>query len=315
MNIRSPARPLRSEEDFLSRLFPMLGRDRSLVVPPGDDCAVFRGGSGTLLVAGVDQVILGKHYLAGEKPARAGRKLLARNLSDIAAMGATPRWALLASATGPELGGDWLMDFHQGLLAHAGEHQVMLIGGDLASLETGAVHSLTIIGEVEEGRIMTRASARPGDLLYATGSFGLSFPSGHHLDFKPRLQEGAWLASFGIKACMDVTDGLLRDLRRVCLASGQLDLRLELEKIPRRAWQGCSASEREALCDGEDYELIFAVPPELAEGLEKTWPFATPLSRIGRFLPPGRARIDDGRGTDLIALHGLGYDHFESAKP
>ena len=309
----SSRRALGSEEQFLAGLFPLLGSDPSVLVPPGDDCAVLRTSGGSLLVAAVDQVILGKHYLANEKPDRAGRKLLARNLSDIAAMGASPRWALLASATGPELDADWLLRFHQGLLGHAREHQVMLVGGDLASLDSGAVHSLTIFGEIEEGRIMTRKAAKAGDFLYATGCFGLSFPSQHHLDFSPRLAEGSWLATFGVKACMDITDGLLRDLRRLCLASGSLDVLLDLDTIPRRSWNGCSASEREALCDGEDYELIFAVPADLAAELESTWPFATPVTRIGRFLPPGQGRIRDAHGTDLIAQHGLGFDHFEKS--
>jgi thiamine-monophosphate kinase len=297
-----------TEDAFLAALFARLPTPPSaLVVPPGDDCAGIDLGDGRWLLVAVDQVVGDRHFVhSGPTPTPAalvGRKLLARNLSDIAAMGGVPTYCLLSGAFGPDCGQDWLQDFYQGLLDLALHYGVAMIGGDLARAPADTVVSLTILGEVAAGMAVCRAGALAGDELWVTGSFGDSFPSGHHLTFEPRCAEGAWLARGGYAhAMMDVSDGLLLDATRLCRASA-VGLVLDTEAIPRR---GPKTHLRAALCDGEDYELLVAVPSALAARLAAEWPFATPFRRVGVFAA-GPVEVRDQAGTPLGRD---GYDHF-----
>lgn len=297
-----------TEDAFLAALFARLpAAPRSLAIPPGDDCAAIDLGNGRWLLAAVDQVVESRHYLQSgphaAPPELVGRKLLARNLSDIAAMGGVPTWCLVAGAFGPGCDEDWLRRFHEGILSLAGRYGVVLIGGDLARAPVGTAASLTILGEVAAHRAVRRRGAVPGDRLWATGSFGDSFRTGHHLTFEPRCAEGAWLAERGFAhAMIDVSDGLLLDATRLCRASG-VGLTLDTESIPRRLPETSLAA---ALGDGEDYELLAAVPGTLTERLAAEWPFPTPFRPVGTFVA-GEAMVRDRSGTPLGAG---GYDHF-----
>ena len=253
----------------------------------------------------VDQVIEGRHYLPESGPFAAGRKLMARNLSDLAAVGAKPMFALSSSASGPGKGEEWLVDFHKGIISEAEKSGTILIGGDLASTDNDTVNSLTIIGEIE-GDPAVRSGAESGCLIYVTGEFGRSFPTEHHLSFTPRVEEGIWLSKI-CRAMIDVTDGLLIDCLRISRSS-DCGVRLEPESIPARD----EASVKERLTDGEDYELLFAVAPEDEKNLLNDWPFSVKLSKIGSFsaeIAAGTAC--DANGTDLSGLYGNGYDHFD----
>ncbi len=329
-----------SEDQFLSGLFPRLGAmPPEVVVPPGDDCAAIRTAPGRLLLLAVDQVVGDRHYLLetaeGKRkkaerrtqnaelntqhetrntqratpPELAGRKLLARNLSDIAAMGGRPLYALVAGAFAPDQDAAWLDRFFDGLLALGRETGTVLIGGDLARAPHDAVASLTIVGEVAEDRVKLRSGARPGHLLFVTGALGSSFETGHHLTFTPRLREGQWLAAQpGVGAMMDISDGLLTDAPRVCRASG-CGLRIEAARLPLRTPQ---TTVEKALADGEDYELLFSVAPDAADALATAWPFPdVPLTRIGAFTTEDAGRVivvgDDG---GELAISATGYDHF-----
>ncbi len=297
-----------TEDAFLASLFARIPAAPSgLAIPPGDDCAALDLGDGRWWLIAVDQVVGDRHYVqsgpAATPPELAGRKLLARNLSDIAAMGGVPTCCLVAGAFGPTCSEAWLRRFYGGILELAGRYQVAMIGGDLALTPTDTVVSLTILGEIRAGTAVRRAGACAGDEFWATGVFGDSFPSGHHLTFEPRCAEGAWLAQRGCAhAMMDVSDGLLLDATRMCQASG-LSLHLDVEAVPRRR---ATTTLQGALSDGEDYELIVAVPPELAAAMVREWPFATRFGRLGVFAagPPG---VWDGQGN---ALGQGGYDHF-----
>jgi len=297
-----------TEDAFLASLFARLpAAPAALAVPPGDDCAAIDLGDGRWLLIAVDQVVGDRHYVQSgplaTPPELAGRKVLARNLSDIAAMGGTPTYCLVSGAFGPSCDEDWIQRFYQGILDLAGRHRVAMIGGDLAVTPADTVVSLTILGEIGAGQAVRRAGAVPGDEFWATGVFGDSFPTGYHLSFEPRCHEGSWLAANGcVHAMMDVSDGLLLDATRMCRSSG-LTLCLDTASIPRRL---PGTSLRAALSDGEDYELIMAVPPDQASVLARRWPFATPLTRLGRFVAgaPGVCAAD-GR-----PLGEAGYDHF-----
>ncbi len=302
-----------TEDAFLQALFARLpSPPGKLVIPPGDDCAGYALGGGKILLIAVDQIVEKRHYLvagpAAATPEQVGRKLLARNLSDIAAMGGKPLFYLVASSLGPNHDERWLNRFFSGILKLGKKYGVALIGGDLATAPADTVAALTIIGEVVARYVCRRSGARPGDLLFATGRFGRSFQTGHHLSFEPRLKEGQWLARNRFaRAMIDVSDGLLIDAWRLCRAS-RVGLRLDTNSIPRRT---AGTSLEEALNDGEDHELLFAVPKTKAKGLLKKWPFArVPVTKIGEFFTADRPVIVDGRGIRLSGRRLGGYDHF-----
>lgn len=284
-----------------------------VVVPPGDDCAAVRLGPGRLQLLAVDQVIGDRHYhLAGPHaatPEQVGRKLLARNLSDIAAMGGAPLYALVAAAISPDQDTAWLERFFTGMLDLARATGTTVIGGDLARAPRDSVTSLTIVGEVAEDRVKCRSAAKAGDVFFATGRFGRSLETGHHLSFTPRLAEGRWLAEQpGVHAMMDVSDGLLLDSRRICAASG-VGLRLDPARIPLRTPQ---TTPVQALGDGEDYELIFSAAPAAAGALEQAWPFPdVPLTRLGVFAAPAADAAPDVLDPEGHPLHRrhAGFDH------
>lgn len=293
-----------NEENFVRKIRSLFPQSPDVTTGPGDDCAVLDFGTPDLFLAAVDQVISGVHYTPDTAPETIAGKLLKRNVSDIAAMGGIPTHALLSLAVNP-MEESWLLAFHQGIAQHAAQYGISIIGGDMARLfAPGAALSLTILGKVERGKLCLRANAGEGDLLFATGCFGNSFRSGHHLNFTPRLKEARFLAGDFTSAMQDVSDGLLKDSARMAEASG-LALQLEVEKIPLRV----GASMENALTEGEDYELLFAVPERLRSRLEQAWPFPdTPLSCLGRFV---RGTPGSVAGVDSELIFKTGYDHFQ----
>ncbi|OGV65713.1 MAG: thiamine-phosphate kinase [Lentisphaerae bacterium RIFOXYB12_FULL_65_16] len=302
-----------TEDAFLAQLFARLPRvPDSVVIPPGDDCAAVRVGNGLLLLLAVDHVVGERHYLSegphAATPEQVGRKLLARNLSDIAAMGGEPTCCLTAVASPVGVGEDWLQRFFSGLLELAAQFNVDLIGGDLTSTPHDRVASLTIVGTVPETEVCRRRGAAPGDRLYATGAFGASLPTGHHLSFTPRCREGRWLAQQRLaKAMIDVSDGLLLDAGRVAKMSG-VELRLDVDAVPHRT---AETTTEAALTDGEDYELLFAVAADDGARLEREWPFPdTPLRCIGMFAPGPSGQVLDRNGLRFTGFARQGYDHF-----
>lgn len=268
---------------------------------PGDDAALLAPPPrGAWAVLKVDAVWEGVHFTRNDPASAVGRKALARAVSDFAAMGAVPRTALVACVLpGDRNSGRW-MDAAMRGMARAGRHwEIGLAGGETTR---GPMLGLTVTlhGWVEQKLGRRRSGARPGDVLIVTGRLGGSLRSGWHLRFSPRLKEGRWLARRPeVRAMMDLSDGLGRDLPRMAAASGGLSFRLEPERLPLRG--GCTAVE--ACNDGEDYELLLAVRKDAVARLRADWPFRTRLSVIGEFLPPNTA-VDSG-GIPLA-----GYDHF-----
>lgn len=303
-----------TEDQFYRSLFPRLHCDSErIAVPPGDDCAAVRNFGTDLLLVAVDQLVGDRHYRVcggaeADPPGAAGRKLLARNLSDIAAMGGQPEFAVTAIASSPAQSMQWLNAFMDGMLELAEEFGVSIIGGDMARTPHDDVSSLTILGRVREEDVVRRRGAQPGDGLYATGRFGASLATGHHLWFMPRCREGRWLAQQHLAhAMIDVSDGLLLDAVRLADAS-EVSLQIDPDALPLR---DASLPTERALSDGEDYELLFAVPDDRAKQLISDWPFSgVPLTRIGR-VTPRRARhsVTDTDNRPFELPH-QGYDHF-----
>ncbi len=299
-----------TEDLFFARLFTKLPDcPDSVVVPPGDDCAAIRWHDHILMLLAVDQIVGNRHYISNgiqaTPPELAGRKLLARNLSDIAAMGGNPLFCLLGAAFKKGRQDDWLNAFYEGIIDTAREFGVAMIGGDYASTEHDDVASLTIIGEVPEDQIVCRNGAEPGNWLCMTGRCGNSFATGHHLTFTPRCKEGAWLAQKHFaKAMIDISDGLLLDASRICRISG-CGLQVMLQDIPLRTPE---TTLQQGLNDGEDFELLFAVAEGQLPHLLQQWPFPeTLLTPIGRF--NATPDIVDSTGNKLEIA---GWDHLQN---
>ena len=246
----------------------------------GDDCAVVpQVPSDTL--ATVDSVIMDRHFTRNTPPELAAQKLINRNVSDIASMGGTPLYALTSAVFSGNLSLDWLDRFSRGLADAAKKYGIKLVGGDMARVggEFFSMH-LTLIGKSPQTPLL-RMGAKVGDAIYITGPLGISFDSEHHLNFSPRLEEGKWLASIsGVSACTDVSDGVASDLKNIL----PRDCYAEINKdaLPLRAFNGRVATVNEALCDGEDYELLFCFDGDCAIfEAEYFAKFAKQLFRIG----------------------------------
>jgi thiamine-monophosphate kinase len=291
------------EAALIARIRGWLGR--ASPAPPagiGDDCAVIRPARGRELLT-VDPVIHGVHFDSRVPPGEVGAKLLKRNLSDIAAMGGRPMAAVVALALDARVSLAWLEGFYRGLARESLRHAVPVVGGDVARLPGAFVATLALAGEAP-GRVLTRSGARVGDAIYVTGVLGRSLASGHHRRFEPRLAQGAWLAGRReVRSMMDVSDGLAKDL--ACLTPLGAQAALAGALIPRRR----GASLREALCDGEDYELLFCASAGGRRGaLEESWHRAFPrtrLTHIGTFeragaLPAGALALGDYHGYDHL---------------
>jgi len=297
------------EEGLLERLRrrTSLPLAEGLVLGIGDDCAIFRPrGSADDLLFTTDMLIEGVHFLRETHTAGdAGWKALARGLSDIAAMGAEPRFCLLSLALPPWADSRWVDGFYRGLLALGSSAGAPLVGGDLARADR-VMADIVVCGAVVRGQALRRDGARAGNAIYVSGALGgsaLGLATGRgkawrrHKRPEPRLALGSFLRErLGATAAMDLSDGLSLDLRRLCLASG---LEAEISEPPRYP----GATLEQALHGGEDYELLFTLPstarpPRQFEGL--------PLTRIGT-MRKGRKGVVRLNGSPLPAL---GFDHF-----
>ena len=323
------------EAELIARHFQSLGAARAdVLLGIGDDAALLRPQPGCELVQTTDVLIEGVHFLPGSPPRSLGHRALAVNLSDLAAMGATPAWALL-SLTLPAADDQWLAEFAAGFGALARAHQVALVGGNLSRGPLGI--TVLMSGQVGAGTALRRSTARPGDELWISGTLGDAAaglallrtaaqgtaPPGHAVDADdaylrrrfeyptPRLALGAALRGVA-SACIDLSDGLLADLPRLAEASGcraELDVaRLPLS-TPLQARCGAAAWER-ALVGGEDYELCFAAPPVQQATLRALAArLAVPLACCGR-LQAG-AGMTWLRGADVIQFSQSAFDHFQ----
>jgi thiamine-monophosphate kinase len=268
----------------------------------GDDCAVLRPCRGKQLLT-IDPVIYGIHFDDRIAPRSVGAKLFKRNLSDIAAMGGRPRAAVVALAIDGRVSLRWLAEFFRGMARLSRRLRVPIVGGDVARLPGSFAATVAMAGEAA-GRVLTRAGSRVGDRIYVTGALGRSLQTGHHHAFRPRLAEGAWLSRRKeVRAMMDVSDGLAKDLAALTPPGAAPALYAAL--LPRRA----GATVGEALCGGEDYELVFSVASRAGGvSLEKAWRRAFPRTRlacIGRFVrsgsvPPDALPLGNFRGYEHL---------------
>lgn len=316
-----------SEFELIARHFTRPVRHTVLGV--GDDGAVLRPTPGMDLVVTTDMLVAGTHFLPDAEPEALGWKALAVNLSDLAAMGAQPRWAVVAAAL-PEPDETWIAAFARGFFAAAEAFDVDVIGGDTTR---GPLNfAPTVFGEVPQGQALTRAGAQAGDDLWVSGTPGLAALGLHHRQGKvslhdtaagpclaaldrpqPRVELGLALRGLA-SAAIDVSDGLLADIGHI-LERSALAADIEFARQPRAALDACAdaaLAQRCLLSGGDDYELAFSVPSARRKDVEAlSARLGLPLTRIGslRAGPAGELILRDAAGQPM-PVGQRGFDHF-----
>jgi thiamine-monophosphate kinase len=284
----------------------------SVVVGIGDDCAVLRTSDPDLyLLYTCDPVVEGVHYRPRDPARQIGWKAMARNLSDIAAMGGLPRWAVVSIGLRRGTEANWVKQLYAGLRAAARKFGCQIVGGDTTHVKHEQFVVVALVGEVEKTRITLRSAAKVGDSVLVTGTLGGSL-RGKHLTFTPRIEEARWLVSnFPVHAMIDLSDGLSSDLQRIVEASPRgMGFEIHAAEIPiAPAARGHLTA---ALDDGEDFELLFTIDPRYVTALRRKWArrFRTELTEIGRVVRSRRpVTLVDTKGRRQ-SLSAAGYDHF-----
>jgi thiamine-monophosphate kinase len=308
--------PGASEHDLIAWIRGQAATNSQTQVGIGDDCAALRFTPGRQVLVTTDLLAEGRHFRLAETTAEAiGRKALAVNLSDIAAMAGTPVAAFVAVCLPAGSAAEVAQGLLRGMMPLAREFGVSLAGGDTNSWGDGLVVAVTLLGEATERGPVFRSGAKPGDLIAVTGRLGGSI-LGRHLSPLPRIDEALKLHEVApIHAMIDLSDGLSSDLRHILRESGGLGALLEAGAIPVHAdaeemarRDGLSALHH-ALDDGEDFELCFTAPAESFRLWKQALGDDFRLHQIGtiRAEPGLFIRLEDGRVEPLAPG---GFDHF-----
>ncbi len=324
-----------NEFAFIEDLLAPLTRDEPGAFALTDDAAVLSVDPGRKVVVTMDTLVADVHFPPEEDPVVLAGRVLGVNLSDLAAMGAAPTHYFLSAALPMELRAsqDWRGRFVEGLSHFQTRWGVTLAGGDTVSTAGPLTLTVTAVGEVEKGKELRRSGAGLGDLVVVSGTIGdaalgllahegslpmlatgdLEFLLGRYREPRPRLKLGPLLSGVA-GAAMDVSDGLVADLGHICRESG-LGAEVESERLPlSEAARSAIAADPElmerALAGGDDYELLFTVPPEREAALAQLAEVgAVPLTVIGRMTEGKGVRVLDGDGADITPLLG-GFAHF-----
>lgn len=317
------------EFEIIAKYFTSARHRKDVLLGVGDDAAVVEVPAGLKLVAAVDTINEGVHFPGGTAAADIGYRALAVNLSDMAAMGAAPRWFTLSlSLPGPDEA--WLGEFASGLLELANDHDLELIGGD--TVKGPLSISVQILGTVASDRWLTRSAGRAGDVIFVSGvpgeaaaglrllldqdaragTLGGKHLLGRFLRPEPRVELGAKIRTVA-HAAMDISDGLLTDLRKLCTASGcgaHIDLEALPPSPPMRSLFDAGRVAAWQLGGGDDYELLFTVPSERLLEIEALLADQVRCTPIGRLIAGGGVQCcRQGEPVDVTAA---GFDHFAS---
>jgi thiamine-monophosphate kinase len=287
------------EDALIASLLRELPASRKFI---GDDCAVveFRSAK-NLLVLKTDCVVEKVHFDSTTKPELVGRKAMMRALSDFAAVSAVPQFALITLIVPATKSTLWVQEVYRGLKRAASRFDVAIVGGETSATRGPVVISVSVSGFVEKNRRVSRAWGKKGDDLFVTGKLGGSM-RGKHLRFVPRINESRWLTkNFRVHAMMDLSDGLGADLPRLARAS-KLSFKIDKDALPLAP----GARIDNAISDGEDYELLFAISPRDRARLQTSWRKKFPrlqLTRIGALTQ----RLNNSTSQRLRR----GYIHFQ----
>lgn len=315
-----------SEFDLINKYFKRSSNRADVVLGVGDDAAVIEVPATHRLAAAVDTIVEGVHFPTGTAADAIGHRALAVNLSDIAAMGAEPAWATLSLSL-PQADEEWLREFSNGFFALADRYSVAIVGGD--TVKSALSITVSIMGLVERERWLTRSGAKPGDTIFVSGVPGeagaglaviqRSMPTSAASDSlvrrflwpEPRVELGRMIRSLA-SAAIDVSDGLLADLTHLCELSG-CGARVDVESLPNSVtMQSLFSSEecaRFALSGGDDYELLFTVPPERMLDVEAVIAKGVRCTPIGRMTEGGE--LICCRAGNPIDIRTRGYNHFD----
>jgi thiamine-monophosphate kinase len=328
------------EFSLIDRLKQIVDTERSdIVVGIDDDAAVLTDHGDTLLLATVDSHVEQVHYLPYlSTPQQIGRRALVVNLSDIAAMGGYPQFALVSLALPKQTDVEWVEELYRGMQAEAGRHGVAIIGGNITSSPSGVCIDITLIGRVHRSHLLLRSGAKPGDLVLVTGHVGEAF-AGLHLVFNPRLPvdpairtrlitryiepqarvaEAAAIARLQVATAMiDVSDGLSGDIGHICEKSG-VGVRVWCNRLPvsSEARQVAEAMDTPfwqfALDGGDDYGLCFTAPAEAVDTIVTTVAneTGTSISVIGEIVPAAEGRTLVLPDDQAIPLSTSAWQHF-----
>ncbi|MCX5686570.1 MAG: thiamine-phosphate kinase [Candidatus Omnitrophica bacterium] len=293
------------EISLIRRFSKKIRLDKTVVKGSGDDTAVIKWTPDKYLLYTCDMLVEGAHFrLAKARPFQIGWKALGRNISDIAAMGGIPRYAVVSMGIDPESPVSIADGVVNGILALAKKFKVNIVGGDL-SRSKKLIIDISLIGEVEKKNLTLRSGAKIGDLVFVTGTIGAS-QKGKHLNFTPRLDEArALVKKFKINSMIDVSDGLLLDLWRILDAS-KVGARIYEKLVPISKNAG---SFKKAISEGEDFELLFTMTPKEALKAAKM-KLKTPASLIGQIIDGENGlRLAQKDGVERL-MEAKGFLHF-----
>ena len=322
-----------TEFEFIRCYLSKQHHDGDVVLGIGDDAAIVRPRAGYDLHFSSDMLLAGRHFFEDMRPEDLAHKILGVNISDMAAMGATPRWVLLSAAL-PQLDEAWLEAFSGSLFRVLSHYNIGLIGGD--TTKGPLVFNVTIIGETPCGMALRRDAAQNGDDIWVSGALGSAAAALQHrlsalllppaalaacepalLRPTPRVALGQQLLRVA-HAAQDVSDGLAQDLDHILKASAkgavlyadevpvlpELAGLLRLGSLSRRQFYDC------VLAGGDDYELVFTAAPQARAEVERAAAVSgTPVRRIGQINDSGNLNIVDA-GGNALALAAKGFDHF-----
>src|SRR5438552_11768739 len=292
------------EDRLLAQILPHLKQNSRAVAGAGDDCAVvkFRGAKEWLLLKS-DCVVEGIHFVAGSSARAVGRKAMMRGLSDFAAMSGVPQFALITLVIAGKKQVMWVRDLYRGLNQAARYFGVAVVGGETSDTDGPTAVVVSIAGFVEPDRCILRSGGKANDDIFVTGKLGGSIRR-RHLNFVDWSEEARWLtANFKVHAMMDLSDGLGADLPRLARASR---LAFSIDECALPVSRGCTVQQ--AISDGEDYELLFAISRRDRARLERMWRRKFPkleLTRIGSLHQKSKIK----RQTFL-----RGYVHFRQRR-
>lgn len=324
----SPPNPNKPGEfDIIARYFKPLAEREPGALGLGDDAAVLTPPAGWQVVVTTDTEVAEVHFLSTDPPASVAVKLLGVNLSDLAAMGAKP-WVYTLNAAWPRaIDEGWIAAFTGGLADMQKRHGITLVGGDTVATDGGLVLTVTALGLVEAGRALRRNGAKPGDMVYVSGTIGdgalglmaatgglgemgqqeRKFLIDRYRHPQPRLALGRSLIGVA-SAAIDISDGLVADLGHVGEESGcgaEIEIaRLPLSNQARLALRGDPGRLINVLTGGDDYELAFTAPAGLASELG-----GVPITPIGRMVAATGVRVLDDQGKPMV-FDRPGYRHF-----
>lgn len=293
------------EFKFIDRIAKGIKLSSQVIKGIGDDAAVLKYTKNKYMLFTTDMIIEDKHFYRSSKPELIGKKSISCNVSDIAAMGGIPRFAVISIGLPGSLDVRFIDRLYGGIKKTADKFNISLVGGDTVNSEN-IIINIALIGEVEKENLVLRSSARQNDTIFVTGNIGGSIKH-RHLDFTPRLREARFLVkNFNINSMIDVSDGLLADLGHILEESNKGVVIYE-NAIPVSK---DAVNFDSAVRDGEDFELIFTLSEKDVPTLVKLWPFRTRLSRIGRILSPEKEfnLIRKNRISEKVKP--IGFTHF-----